>query len=267
MQPLISEFSYGYALTQELAGGMLGNLIGAPVFPSLRQEGSAGGGYDVQIPLIGFPLFLQFKLSDYLSRTSASERTMLGGPYYRMHLRPLRHSDQHNLLLDLEAAGNEVYYAAPEFHTQPELNSAYLARQVFRRSRFFRPSAIGALPDRDGHYICFRARQKPAYLFSDSGRGVLSQTGEEFAKGLADEFQMKHRPLDLRTLESLSTNLESAIEKKSAYIESVYQLKDVKAGFVKSRIGLGRYLAHLSWVFFDSYLVFVGRDSEIRRTR
>ncbi len=155
MQPLISEFSYGFVLTQELASGILGSLTGAPIFPSLREEGQAGGGYDVQIPLVGFPLYLQFKLSDHLSRSSASEWSVFGEPYYRMHLRPLRHSDQHNLLLDFERAGNAVYYAAPEFHTQPELNSAYIGNRVALESRFFSPLAIGPLPSQDAHYVAF----------------------------------------------------------------------------------------------------------------
>src|SRR5690606_22604643 len=43
-------------------------------------------------------------------------------PYYRMHLRPARHSRQHAMLLELELAGNEVYYCAPAFHQPAELN-------------------------------------------------------------------------------------------------------------------------------------------------
>ena len=43
-----------------------------------------------------------------------------------MRLRPLKHSQQHDLLLDLEQQGNDVYYAAPEFHLPDELNKAYL---------------------------------------------------------------------------------------------------------------------------------------------
>jgi hypothetical protein len=39
----------------------------APVFPSLIQEGRTGGGYDVLLEP-GFPLFLQFKISQYMAR-------------------------------------------------------------------------------------------------------------------------------------------------------------------------------------------------------
>ena len=47
MRSQISEFSYGYALTEKLVN-RTGDLIGAaPLFPSLREEGKAGNGYDV----------------------------------------------------------------------------------------------------------------------------------------------------------------------------------------------------------------------------
>ena len=39
MKPNISEFSYGYALTDELVHSPGSHLVGAPVFPSLYQEG------------------------------------------------------------------------------------------------------------------------------------------------------------------------------------------------------------------------------------
>ena len=57
MEANFSEFSYGYAITEELAGGKVGRLLGAPIFPSLYNEGQSGGGYDVQLPLQGAPLF------------------------------------------------------------------------------------------------------------------------------------------------------------------------------------------------------------------
>ena len=55
MEPLFSEFSYGYAVTSELANGILGHVKGNPIFPTLRQEGHFGGGYDILLPLVGYP--------------------------------------------------------------------------------------------------------------------------------------------------------------------------------------------------------------------
>jgi hypothetical protein len=47
-----------------------------------------------------------------------------------MYIRPARHSEQHEMLLDLENDGNEVYYSAPAFHKPEEFNDAYLNNQV-----------------------------------------------------------------------------------------------------------------------------------------
>ena len=71
MTPEISEFSYGFALTNELVGWA--PLAAAPIFPSLLEEGKAGGGYDVHLDAPGTPLYLQFKRSDCMKRKSAKE--------------------------------------------------------------------------------------------------------------------------------------------------------------------------------------------------
>ena len=48
MEPEFSEFSYGYALTDELIHWNGTKLKAAPVFPSLYDEG-AGKGYDLKL--------------------------------------------------------------------------------------------------------------------------------------------------------------------------------------------------------------------------
>jgi len=52
-----SEFSYGYAMTDNILHSGLPYTPNAPVFLSLLAEGGAGGGYDVsrneECPLIG----------------------------------------------------------------------------------------------------------------------------------------------------------------------------------------------------------------------
>ena len=169
MKPDFSEFSYGYAVTEELVSMHKAAIIAAPLFPSLYKEGKAGGGYDVHIPISGTPVFLQFKLSDRLERTNAKEYRdgLLGIPYYRMHLRPNKHSDQHNLLLDLEASGETVFYIAPEFHLPAELNSFYLSRTVVSNSAALAPQAIGLLPNDEEHYVVFERGSSVGYRCTD----------------------------------------------------------------------------------------------------
>lgn len=66
MRPWFSEFSYGYAVTEDIVRSS-GPLKAAPAFPSLQEEGSRGG-FDVKLDLPASPLFLQFKLSDCMVR-------------------------------------------------------------------------------------------------------------------------------------------------------------------------------------------------------
>ena len=157
MKPDISEFSYGFVITDELLRHLPG-VCAAPVFPSLYREGQTGGGYDVMIQSGVTPLFIQFKLCDYMKRATAfeSQNGLLDCPFFRMHLRPSRHSKQHQMLVDLEHSGQIVYYAAPMFHRVRELNDAFHSRNTVDRSIWLRPSTIGPLPDHKDHHISFR---------------------------------------------------------------------------------------------------------------
>jgi hypothetical protein len=76
-------------------------------------------------------------------------------------------SAQHEMLLELDAGQNEVFYAAPLFHTVEELNQAYLANSVSTRSCYVRPGKIGKL-DGDAHHVAFD--QKRFWLCSEPRR-------------------------------------------------------------------------------------------------
>ena len=157
MRPNLSEFSYGFAVVNEWLAS-LGPLKAAPVFPSLVEEGKAGGGYDVKLTMPGLALFLQFKRSDRLKEPNAREYANgsgIGLPYYRAKITGTRESQQHGLLVALDVHPNIVFYAAPLFHTIQELDDAFLAQQVRQRSFFVRPSQIGLFPDDAAHYACF----------------------------------------------------------------------------------------------------------------
>jgi hypothetical protein len=86
MKPDISEFSYGYALTDELIHWHGTGITAVPIFPSLYDERQPGGGYDVKLDRGGIPLFLQFKLSDCMVRGTAQEvrSGSFSCPFYRI---------------------------------------------------------------------------------------------------------------------------------------------------------------------------------------
>ena len=66
-----TEFSFGYAFTENLIRSASTATNGAPFFPNLVQEGQRG--YDVRIDFPGCPLFLQYKLPDLMVRDTAAE--------------------------------------------------------------------------------------------------------------------------------------------------------------------------------------------------
>lgn len=216
MRPDISEFSYGYALTEELIHWHGTELTAAPLFPSLYQEGQQGGGYDLMLERPGIPLFLQFKLSDCMVRNTTREvkNGIFSAPYYRMHIRPARHSQQHEMLLDLENNGNEVYYCAPAFHSPEELNNAYLNHQVRDRSLWLRPSIIGPLPDDRDHHVAFQIPGIHHFL-SEPRKLDTEGNFSEFARivGAAYRQKSKNSLADDR-LEELANSLRIVTEKR-----------------------------------------------------
>ena len=183
MRPNFSEFSYGYALTEALVDGRQ-HLV-RPIFPTQRQE--RGGGYDLRldrIGYVGYPLFLQFKLCDGMTRRTAREiaysRLPLHCPYLRMPLMPLRKSPQHNLLVKLESTGEAVFYSAPRFFRDIEFADAYRHRSILSRSAFIRPSTIGLLTDPDYHYVAFDCNARHGWVLSEPKWISPILTGGEF---------------------------------------------------------------------------------------
>ena len=173
MEPTLTEFSYGYCVTEEFANAM--GLNAAPYFPNLYAEGKTGGGFDVQI---GSALFLQFKLSEQLTRRSAKEcrRNLLDPPFFRFKLHRRNKSKQHQMLIDLEGqTGAQVYYIAPAFSEIDALNLAYTTHSVVQRSGMFSPTEIGQLPDDETHSLAFSLDQDVAWFLSEPRRITINR--------------------------------------------------------------------------------------------
>ncbi|ENU5815649.1 hypothetical protein ACE34P_003249 [Vibrio fluvialis] len=260
MKPDFSEFSYGYAVTEELASSLKAHLIGSPIFPSLYEEGQSGGGYDVKLPTSGSALFLQFKLSDYLERANAKEHRdgLMGVPYYRMHIRPTRHSDQHNLLLDLERSGETVFYIAPEFHLPRELNEYYLNRTVIQNSAAFSPMDIGAMPDDDDHYLVFKRGSNNAYRCSDEPEEVKKTSLSNGFRPLLMQRNVRHRDLNEQSLRSLANNMLEVLESSESRLKKYRKSIDIDG--IKRIVTTREPVSGISYMartFYDSELVIL----------
>jgi hypothetical protein len=167
MEPTLTEFSYGYCVTEEFANGNGPRLRAAPYFPSLYTEGQLGGGFDVRV---GNALFLQFKLCEELTRRSAKETQagLIEPPFYRFWLHRRNRSNQHQMLIDLESQpGNQVYYIAPGFADLDALNASYISRRVVAKSAMFSPTEIGPLPDDAHHRVAFRSSDPDGWFMSE----------------------------------------------------------------------------------------------------
>ena len=167
MNPELSEFSYGFALTNELVGWTA--LYSAPIFPSLIEEGKEAGGYDVKLDYPAVPLYLQFKRSHCMTRRSAKEikayKAALNLPFYRFSITERNRSFLHTSLVELDDGNNLVFYAAPRFHLLIQINEAWNTGQVANRSVFIAPREIGLIEDDESHHIAFDSTH--AYFCSD----------------------------------------------------------------------------------------------------
>src|SRR6267142_932153 len=191
--PFFAEFSYGYALTEDLIIGQGMQLTIAPVFPSLIEEGQVG--FDVLLERNGIPVFLQFKLAHVMVRRTAFEVRdgFFDPPFYRMHLRCREEMNQHSLLIALESAGNEVFYAAPSFHLREQLDEAYRLRQVWQRSFQIKPSDIGTLSQED-HHVSFQKPGTWRVFSADSTRAGESGNSKTVSDKLAANIREKRVP-------------------------------------------------------------------------
>ena len=260
MKPDFSEFSYGYAVTEELASSLKAQLVGSPIFPSLYEEGQKGGGYDVKLPASGMALFLQFKLSDFLERTNAKEHRdgVMNVPYYRMHIRPTKHSDQHNLLLELEGSGETVFYIAPEFHLPRELNDYYLNKTVIQNSAAFSPKDIGVMPDDDDHYLVFDRASNIAHRCSDEPKSVRKASLSNGFRALLMQRDARHINVNEKNLRSLANNMLEVLESSESRLRKYKKSIDIDG--IKRIVDEREPISGISYMartFYDSELVIL----------
>jgi hypothetical protein len=164
MKRKVSEFSYGFVLTHELVHTYGYLHTDSPSLSSgmKKKKGIAHG--EGGETLRGYPLFLQFKASEYMKRKNAGESKLVGLPYFRFALHRKTQSNQHQLLIELERKGNAVFYGTPKIHEAVNLNGAFFDNKVVSSSLFVSPSEIGELPDNEVHRVVFSALSQDVYF-------------------------------------------------------------------------------------------------------
>jgi hypothetical protein len=258
MKPGISEFSFGYAVTEEIVRQQRHVMVGAPVFPSLYDEGRPGGGYDLLLRRVGFPLMLQFKLTQKMVKKSAMEIKAHGlftCPFYRIPLMPKKLSDQHDLLLSLDDGSNEVYYAAPLFNTQNELNNYYTAHTVLKNCIFIKPNTIGPLSDDGDHHVSIDDDPSRGFLFSSQPKQIGPlQTGLSFSSSLLEKVS--------REEERVSDNIEKLYDRLSSIVSESTDYRSNKIfAHISDQPSTLSKIYYLANYFFSSEVILICRAS------
>ena len=215
-----SEFSYGYAFTENLIRDSGQRPTQAPRFPTLREE--ARLGYDMKIHLPARVLFIQYKRPECMVSTAAREISRLQirdlpVPFFRMPIMKGMRSDQHDRLLDLEEKNaDSVFYATPALHDVYEFNLAYGATRVHHESFFFSPKAIGRLPVHESHHIAYAKRMNHGWLCSEP-EPIKAQRYDDIEESvlgsLRDESEPPHTPITPLTRPSEAPALADAAQR------------------------------------------------------
>lgn len=161
-----SEFSFGYAFTENLIRSSATGPTNAPRFPNLVEEGRLG--YDVKIDDGGVPMFFQYKLPERMVRPTAAEVSKHGldmqglqVPFFRMYLMRKESSRQHELLVELEKKyASSVFYATPFIVGRREFDIAYAGASVHVLSALFSPLDIGGLPEGEQHVVAYHPKTR-----------------------------------------------------------------------------------------------------------
>ncbi len=189
-----TEFSFGYAFTENLIRSLSTGPTGAPIFPNLVQEATVG--YDVKINLPAVPLFFQFKLPERMKKGTAFEVASgscpgLTTPFYRIGLMRNDLSKQHAHLIELEDRFPScVFYAAPCLADIHAFNISYGLGRVYQDTAFFSPTDIGLLPDNKQHTIAYRGDLGHAFFCSDP-QEVRRKTFDDLQQKIGALLQQK----------------------------------------------------------------------------
>lgn len=156
MKSDFSEFTYGFLLCSEILNKKRRRQIisSAPRLPSLLEEAKIG--YDVEIPRRGLPLFLQFKLAQYLKPNSRARcSSSYNQEFFRITLYKRTKSRQHNLLCELAQKSPHVYYTAPAFYLERDFNRFFINENIINNSVFIPLRRLEEIKDDDEHFITY----------------------------------------------------------------------------------------------------------------
>jgi hypothetical protein len=171
-------------------------------------------------------------------------------------------SNQHAALLSLERRGENVFYAAPHFHTTPELNVAYFTHTVVERSAFFPPAIIGPLPDPYDHYLAFS--YTAVYFCSEPKKLDYDFSGVSHVEHFLALAQRAESKADKRFFLDLLDKMAATLSEESKFPQHLGHLHDRRFREELSRAEAARIAAFTAWSCFDAELLLLGYKPDHR---
>jgi hypothetical protein len=165
MRPHFTELQYAYSCTKEIEDDLILPTFGVPYFPSLRDEGKCG--FDVKINTIVAPIFLQYKVSDYMVRKKARKWNLFNSAHFRFPIYPADKSPQHNLLKKLSLTQPFVYYCASALEDYKEYEYYHKQRNITSNSAFIPLARLPYIMGSNNHDILFDLASRRGFFCSD----------------------------------------------------------------------------------------------------
>jgi hypothetical protein len=249
MKRKVSEFSYGFVLTHELVH-TYGYLLTDALSLSSGKKKKEAIAHGVNDTLRGYPLFLQFKASEYMKRKNAGESKLVGLPYFRFALHRKTQSNQHQLLIELERKGNAVFYGTPKIHEAVNLNGAFFDNKVVSSSLFVSPGEIGELPDNEIHRVVFSALSQDVYFCTKPRILERAIHGESFVDSIQEICAAKEADnLDEEFFHWLASEMVSLISPNRRIFD------ELSRG--KMEMGAATFANYLANTLFDCELLVI----------
>ena len=114
-------------------------------------------GYDLKLGFPGLPTYIQFKLSDRLTRRPAKYWDYYHEPYFRFDITPRTVSQTNTTFLrDLADNGEEVFLrSAAVLEHKTSFNEAFRDSQIAARSMWLPLGQLPYLTDYEPHHVTF----------------------------------------------------------------------------------------------------------------
>ena len=213
----------------------------------------------------GTPFYYQFKLTEYLSRSTAAERLdgTYNGPYFRIKLHRRENNRQHRLLWALGQQNPYTYYVAPEVKAHDHFNDAFLSRTIVQKSRMIPLSNCEELIERDArqHAITFIEGEEGSMFHSAAKRIERTYRGRNLRE-LCESTRPRWRVVDKSFAKDLLDQTIEAVrriedaENERAIITQRHLMDEPIAGLPRTEV-LQR-IANIAATVFGATMVMVG---------